>query len=72
MYAAERDVEIVKRFGRCWTSSSFSLYPWETKEATKDLSQGMIQAEGKLEAANGLGAEVAAAQEQVRRGRFRL
>ena len=71
MYAICQDVELVKRFGR-WISSSFSLYLWERKDATVDLANQMVQTSGTLQLSHGLGAEVAAKQQEKRRVRFLL
>ena len=71
MYAICQDVELVKRFGR-WISSSFSLYLWERKDATADLASQMVQTSGTLQLSHGLGAEVAAKQQEKRRVRFLL
>ncbi len=37
LYNACRDIAVVKRYGRC-ASSSFSLYLWEAADATADRS----------------------------------
>ena len=71
MYHLCGEIWTVKRFGR-WASSSFSLYLWESKDATRGLSQGMVMSEGNLEAAHGLGAEVARQRAEKKRVRVRL
>ena len=45
---------------------------WERKDATADLASQMVQTSGTLQLSHGLGAEVAAKQQEKRRVRFLL
>ena len=71
LYNATHDVEYVKRFGR-WSSNSFSLYLWESRDSTKGLADKMLNCRGQLQVTHGMGAEVAARQAAQKKVRFNL
>ncbi len=48
-------LELVRRFGR-WTSGTFHLHLWESREQDKAVARGMAGGRYTLKAAHGLGA----------------
>jgi hypothetical protein len=56
LYYVFGDLDLVRRFGR-WSSGTFHVYLWESRESTQNVARGMAGDRSTLMASRGLGAE---------------